>query len=230
MSHIDNRPCDSISIITNLCDTPESTLTETIDALPTGNERLVHNLKTRRVPVKIVEFIWNMLRACSTALKFDDYVSDNININNSIGQGNPLSMVLYQFYNADLLDILNGTKEAAAAYVDDTILIATVTNFAQTHEILQDMMTRPGGTIEWSNNHNSHFEFSKLALIDFAHRNSKKQHGPLILPGRSIKPSYSTKYLSIYLDQHLNWNTHIAHTIGKGTMWSKQIKRVTALS
>ena len=137
------------------------------------NERLVHNLKTRRVPVKIVEFIWNMLRGHSTALKFDDYVSDNININNSIGQGNPLSMVLYQFYNADLLDILNGTKEAAAAYVDDTILIATVTNFAQTHEILLDMMTRPGGAMEWSNNHNSCFEFSKLALIDFAHRNSK---------------------------------------------------------
>lgn len=194
------------------------------------NERLVHNLKTRRVPVKIVEFIWNMLRVCSTALKFDDYVSDNIKLNNGIEQGDLLSMVLYQFYNADLLDILNGTKEAAAAYVDDTILIATVTNFAQTHEILQDMMTRPGGTIEWSNNHNSRFDFSKLVLIDFAHRNSKKQHGPLILPGTSIEPSYSTKYLSIYLDQHLNWNMHIAHTIGKGTMWSKQIKRVTALS
>ena len=36
LSRIDNRPCDSISIITNLCDTPESTLAETIDALPTG--------------------------------------------------------------------------------------------------------------------------------------------------------------------------------------------------
>ena len=39
LSRIDNRPCDSISIITNLCDTPESTLTDTIDALPTGVER-----------------------------------------------------------------------------------------------------------------------------------------------------------------------------------------------
>ena len=38
LSRIDNRPCDSISIITNLCDTPESTLTETIDALPTGHD------------------------------------------------------------------------------------------------------------------------------------------------------------------------------------------------
>ena len=119
------------------------------------NERLIHNLKTRRVPTKIVKFISNMLHERYTALKFDDYESDKIALDNGIGQGDPLSMVLYQYYNVDLLDIPTEANEAAAAYVDDAILIATATTFPQAHDILADMMTRPGGAIEWSNNHNS---------------------------------------------------------------------------
>jgi hypothetical protein len=194
------------------------------------HERLLHNLKTWKVPTKIAEFIHNMLKDCFTALKFDNYISDRIALDNGIGQGDPLSMALYQYYNADLLDILNGTNEAAAAYVDDTILIATASDFKQAHEILADMMTRPGGTIEWSNRHNSCFKFSKLMLIDFAHRNSKKQCCALILPSSTVKPSFSAKYLGVYMDQHLNWNTHIANAIKKGAHWSTQIRRVVAPS
>lgn len=194
------------------------------------NERLIHNLKMRRVPLKIVEFICNMLKERSTALKFDDYTSDRIALDNGIGQGDPLSMALYQYYNADLIDIPTGANEAAAAYVDDAILIATASDFQQTHNILADMMTRPGGAVDWSNNHNSRFEFSKLALIDFAHRNSKKQRSPLVLPNSTIKPSTSAKYLGVFVDQHLQWNTHIAHVIRKGASWSSQIRRAVAPS
>jgi ribonuclease HI len=41
---------------------------------------------------------------------------------------------------------------------------------------------------------------------------------------------HSTKYLGVYMDQHLSWNTHIAHAIKKGTNWSTQIRRVAAPS
>jgi Reverse transcriptase (RNA-dependent DNA polymerase) len=141
------------------------------------NERLVHNLRTRKVPDKIVKFISNLLREHSTALKFDNYMSDRIALDKGIGQGDPLSMILYQYYNADLVDIPQGPSEAAAAYIDDAILVATAKDFPSAHEMLADMMTRSGGAIEWSNKHNSRFEFSKLALIDFAHQNNKKQSG-----------------------------------------------------
>ena len=36
--------------------------------------------------------------------------------------------------------------------------------------------------------------------------------------------------MGVFLDQHLNWNTHIAHTIKKGTTWSSQIRRAAAPS
>ena len=83
------------------------------------NEKLIVNMVRRRVPKKIVKFVENMLRGRTTKLKFDDHESGQIAIDNGIGQGDPLSMVLYQYYNADLLDIPAAPNEAAAAYVDE---------------------------------------------------------------------------------------------------------------
>ena len=57
-----------------------------------------------------------------TRLRFDDYTSEIIHVKNGIGQGDPLSMILYTFYNADILDIT--TKKDAMGYVDDINFIA----------------------------------------------------------------------------------------------------------
>jgi ribonuclease HI len=189
-------------------------------------ERLIHNLNKRSVPKKITNFIHNMLRGRVTSLKFDGYASDPIQIDNGIGQGDPLSMVIYQFYNADLLDIPTEEGEAAIAYVDDTLLLATANNFHEAHDKLEDMMKRVGGAAEWSRIHNSPLEYSKLALIDFAHRNSQKERPPLRLPQQTVHPSVSTKYLGVILDQNLDWRVQHAHAIGKGTAWAVQIKQL----
>lgn len=94
-----------------------------------------------------------MLKNRSTVLKFDGYTSDAIVLNNGIGQGDPLSMALYQFYNADILDIPAGREETAIAYVDDAILIASGATFQDTHDVLEKMMTRAGGAIERAEKH-----------------------------------------------------------------------------
>jgi hypothetical protein len=137
-------------------------------------------------------------------------------------RGNP-----NQFYNADILDIPNSPQESAEAYVDDAILIATGKTFTEAHEKLADMMQRENGMINWSKSHNSSIEYSKLALIDFSHHGVKKQRPSLKLPGVTIEPTHSTKYLGIILDQHLNWGLQLAQVRGKGSTWTAQIKRLT---
>jgi exonuclease III len=190
------------------------------------NEQLVHNLKSRRVPKAIVKFVANMLKNRSTTLRFDDHTSRPIEINNGIGQGDPLSMILYQFYNADLVEIPNKNGgETAIAYVDDAIISASADTFEETHEILKEMMTKEGGAVNWAKNHNSPFEFNKLALIDFAHSSRKLDRPPLALPNITINPSTHTKYLGIMLDQNLNWKKQIAYVQEKGSKWAAQIRR-----
>ena len=190
------------------------------------NEQLVHNLRARRVPKKIIQYVANMLRDRSTTLRFDDHTSLPIEINNGIGQGDPLSMALYQFYNADLVEIPKEDEgEFAEAYVDDAILAAVANTFEEAHVKLKDMMTREDGAINWAKKHNSPFEYSKLALIDFAHSSKAVARPPLTLSGITIEPTKSTKYLGIMLDQNLNWKEQTAYIQEKGAKWAAQIRR-----
>jgi hypothetical protein len=191
------------------------------------NDQLARNLAARRITNKLIRFIANMLKDRTTTLKFDDYASEVITLNNGIGQGDPLSMALYQFYNADLVDIPEDKTEAAEAYVDDAILTATADTFQEAHQKLRSMMTREGGAIEWTEKHNSRFEYSKIALIDFAHSNKKTQRPPLALPEITIEPTTHAKYLGVILDQNLRWKEQAAYAIGKGTTWAAQICRAT---
>ena len=82
-------------------------------------ERLLHNMHTRQVLEQYVSFIEWMLTNRCTRLKFNGFTSDWINIDNGIVQGNPLLMLLYLFYNADLIASPN-KDEVMIAYVDDT--------------------------------------------------------------------------------------------------------------
>jgi ribonuclease HI len=190
------------------------------------NEKLITNLTKRCIPLLIVHFVINMLIGRTTHLKFDDHKLDSINIDNGIGQGDPLSMVLYQYYNADLLDIPISPSEFAVAYVDDTILVATAKTFEEMHETLSTMMTREDRVLQWAWEHNSKFEMSKLALMDFAHQSKKVMRPPLHISNTKIETSKTAKYLGVYIDQHLNWKEQEAYTTRKGAAWAAQIRRV----
>ena len=188
--------------------------------------RLLHSMKKRRLPTALIRFAGLMLENHRTILRFDDHASGTIDLDNGIGQEDPLSMALYQFYNADILEIPNKPQETAEAYIDDAILTALAKTFEEAHELLADMMTRDRGMINWSKSHNLSIKYSKLALIDFAHHGVKKARPLLVLPSVMLKPSANAKYLSIILDQHLNWGPQLAQVRGKGSKWVSQIRHL----
>ena len=188
---------------------------------------LIHNLRKRRVPRKLIDFAAGLLDGRVTTLKFDDFATTPFSVDNGIGQGDPLSMALYQFYNADLLDIPQSHTESAIAYVDDALLLAVADNFENAHQTLANMMTRTNGVIKWSTSHNSPLEYSKLALMDFAHQNNAKQRPHLTLPHGTIQPTNSTRYLGVIFDQHLKWTSQHAQVLDKGLRWASQIRRAT---
>src|SRR5713226_8660792 len=142
--------------------------------------KLIHNLRKRRVPNKLIKFITGMLEGHETTLRFNDYASDPQPIDNGIGHGDPLSMAPYQLYNTDLLDIPQGENESAIAYVDDALLLAIANSFKEAHRHLAQMMSKEGGVVDWSKTHNSPLKYSKLTLIDFAHQNNAKPRPQLM--------------------------------------------------
>ena len=82
-------------------------------------------MRKRRVPSNIIRMIEAKLKERNTYLKFDDYTSGALELENGIDQGCPLSMILYLYYNADMLEIPKGKKESgghgrASATEEDT--------------------------------------------------------------------------------------------------------------
>jgi hypothetical protein len=74
-------------------------------------DRVLHNLQRRKIPSVYVCFIQQLLKGRRTRMKFDNFLSELIFIFNGIGQGDPLSMILYILYNADLLEIVYPPKK-----------------------------------------------------------------------------------------------------------------------
>ena len=121
-------------------------------------------------------------------------------------------MILYLFYNADLLEDV-GKMETKVGYVDDVNFYAEGRTFDAAYTKLSDMMTREGGGQDWSKLHNSKFEMSKLTLVGFSRRcvqdptcprKMTAEHRPnLSLCGTSIKPAESHKFLGVVFDQEL---------------------------
>ena len=132
-------------------------------------DRLLHNMRKRKLPDSLVHFTGRVLADRKTRLIFDGHTSEWILVANGIGQGDPLSMVIYIIYNADLVDVSQGhPNELMLAFVNNTAFIAIGKSTEETHGMLQDMPERAGGGFKWSQNHNSKFETNRFMLIDFS--------------------------------------------------------------
>lgn len=110
-------------------------------------------------------------------LKFDDFASELQHILNGAMQGCPLSMVLFTFYNTPFIDVATKQVESSIGFVEDTMLITTGKTIDDCHSILKDMMECDGGGFTWSHSHNSQFELTKLACMDFP-AETRRQHPP----------------------------------------------------
>jgi hypothetical protein len=188
-------------------------------------DRLLHNMRKRRVPEALVNIVNVVLTGRSTKLRFDDYLSERTPLLNGIGQGDPISMIVYLFYNADILDLPNNKNELAVAYVDDTALFVEGPTFDDTHSTLKRMMNRRHGAFEWSAAHNSKFEVTKFALIDFS-RNKNIARPPIRLRQTVITPTTSHKFLGVIFDQELRWKLQVEHAVAKASRWVSLFKRI----
>lgn len=86
-----------------------------------SHQRLLHNLRKRRIPLALVNLIQSFLTDRKTTLKFDDYQSPPLAASNGVPQGSPLSPILYLFYSSDLLDIVDDGDRSrfALGFIDD---------------------------------------------------------------------------------------------------------------
>jgi hypothetical protein len=169
-------------------------------------ERLLHNMRARQIPEQLVQFIEGMLEGRSTRLKFNDFISDIIAITNGNSQGCPLSMILYSFYIAPLLEIADGKRTTTIGFVDDTTLVAKGKTFTETHQLIRDLLEKTNGALEWSHSHDSPLELSKRLESRDLEFTMKHQDGTTST--RQIERVDTYKLLGVMIDSKLTWRHH----------------------
>jgi hypothetical protein len=195
-------------------------------------EVLLHNMRLRGVPTVCTDIIDLMLTGRSTRLSFDDYISEIINIVNGNNQGCPLSMILYAFYNCPLIEIAKqpSKKELVLGFVDDVGLLAIGHDFTETHHTLREMMERPGGAFEWSWTHNSPFELTKLAIVDFTLRKHKAANLPLFCrnsgKATTVEAKNIYRFLGVLLEPNLKWSAQTEGALATATRWVNLVRRI----
>jgi len=205
----------------------------------TVKAQLIHNMRVHGVPHRYTNLIENMLTSRKTHLKFDDCILPPFSINNGMTQDCPLSMILYAFYNAPLVENTLHKHESSYSFVDDCLYLAIADTLPETHSAVKDMIERQGGGFTWSTFHNSPFELSKLALMNFPCSHHGVAPPDLILTytnsncsvtNQSIDTVPTYKYLGVVFDSQLRWSAHHHKVITNATWWSLQIARLSRIS
>ena len=194
-------------------------------------ERLLHNLRKRRVCERIVNWVASFLTDRSTSLKLQEYTDPSAAIQTGIPQGSRISPILYLFYNADLIEACKteeqdeGNNRAceteAVGYIDDVSILAVGSSAPRNCKTLKSIHRKAE---EWALKHGSQFAPAKYELIHFTREPSFNTTHALRLPRATIKASRSCRYLGVQLDTRLRWGPH------REKMETAATKRLSALS
>ena len=104
-------------------------------------EHLLHDMRRQGTPSAYIYWIRHKMEGHTMMLVFDGFISELITLNRGIYQGCPLSGILFQFYNADLIDGYDPKKgKTAVAFMDDALMLACAKNLLEVNTKLVAML------------------------------------------------------------------------------------------
>ena len=192
--------------------------------------RLTDNMKKRRIPSHIIQWIRSFLDDRQTQLSFDGNTSAPIPTPAGVPQGSPLSPILYMYYNADLLDVPEKCRIRNAqslGFIDDIAYGVEGLTDEGNAERLGKMLDEAE---VWRHKHGAQFEPTKYTLIHFSRNSRRSTIAPISLQETIIQPSGEGKYLGVTLDKELRFKQQRQQVARKGAKFAMAISRVCKAS
>jgi len=101
----------------------------------------------------------------------------------------------------------------AITFMDNTLLLVQGKTLSDTNDRVKHMMTREGGSLDWSSRHQCNFVVDKFGIMGLTRKrepnplNGSKtrpiQRCPIFLQGTKVPAVAAHKFLGIMIDQEL---------------------------
>ena len=127
-------------------------------------QHFIHNLQKRKISKWIANWMKSFLTGRRITLSIYRQTITEFHVQTDIPQGFPLSLILYLFYNVDLLEICNrsGTNTSAIGFIDDVNILAYSTSTEENCKTLKRLHKK---CKRWALKYSSVFASDKYKLI-----------------------------------------------------------------
>jgi hypothetical protein len=185
-----------------------------------SRERLLHNLKKRRISTWIIAWTNNFMqdKRINLIVKAKQTIMNNVNVD--ISQKSSMSSILYLFYNANLLKFLeqSSRKMIIIDFVNDINILIYDISMISNCRLLKKMHEH---CLLWNRRHEVVFASTKYELIHLTRNIAKFDMQTSIKICDVVKQSFNhVRVLSVQIDNKLKWDAHL---------WSVQKKMFTQI-
>ncbi len=175
------------------------------------HSKLLHDMKKRKVSRLLLKFVKNFLRNQRITITIDDYMMMKCSMNINISQNSLLSLILYLFYNANLLKVYNNIKLRInfINFVNDINILIYKEFIKCNCRVLNEIYDR---CKQWSKMHDIKFLMTKHKLIHFT-RTFKwfNMKVDVKLTRHQINLKLNIRVLKVQLNFKLKWVIHMHH-------------------
>ncbi len=195
-----------------------------------SRERLLHNLKKRRISAWIVAWADSFMQDRRISLIVSARQTSMSNVNVDISQKSSVSSILYLFYNANLLKLLeqSSRKVIVIEFVDDiNILIYDISTISNCR-LLEKMHEH---CLLWSRRHEAAFASTKYELIHLTRNITKFDMQTTIKICDVVKQLFNhVRVLRMQIDNKLKWNAHLRSVQKKMITQTLTLSRLIAFT
>ncbi len=157
--------------------------------------QLLLNMRERKIPEWRVKWVSSFISNRTTTLCLPGYNTDAFPTHKGIPQDSPLSLILFLFYNANLVNACNlpTSPSSGISSVDDVNALAFGKTTENNCRTLRSIHER---CLEWARKHGALFAPEKYILVHFTTARTKHNTAcPLTLPSLTITPCPSARVL-----------------------------------
>jgi hypothetical protein len=171
-------------------------------------EKLLHNLKKRRISTWIIAWTNNFMqnKKINFIVKAKQMIMNNVNVD--ISQKSLMSLILYLFYNANLLKLLeqSSRKMIVIDFMNDINIFIYDINTINNCRLLKKMHEY---CLLWNHRHEIVFALIKYKLIHLTRNIAKFDMQTSIKICNVIKQSFNhVRVLYMQIDNKLKWNAY----------------------